>query len=154
MQPTIERGMDYRAAPSRQWERRWSPHSRCAPVTVATWALLACASAPVPASESDFGSPPVQVVVHNDGLSDVTVYAYRGDQRMRIGQVIAHGTETVIVPRGMAAPGHVQLFLHQMNGGDFISDEVALRPGEEHAEVRVGKVLDQAAIYVAPGRMP
>jgi hypothetical protein len=154
MQPTIQRGTACRASSARQWKHPWPRRSRSAAVTAATLAFGACASVPVPASESNFGLPPVQVVVHNDGLSDVTVYAYRGDQRMRIGQVVAHGTETVTVPSGMAAPGRVQLMLHQVSGGDFVSDEVTLRPGEEHAEVRVGKVLDEAAIYVAPGRMP
>lgn len=154
MQPTIQRSTGCRAPLARRWEHPWSRRSRCAAVTGAAMAFGACASVPVPASESDLGSSPVQVVVHNDGLSDVTVYAYRGDQRMRIGQVVAHGTETVTVPSGMAEPGHVQLMLHQVGGGDFVSDEVALRPGAEHAEVRVGKVLDEAAIYVAPGRMP
>jgi hypothetical protein len=96
---------------------------------------------------------PVQVLVRNDGSADVTVFAYRGDQRVRIGEVASHGTALVTVPVGMMSPGHVQLMLHKLTGGDFIADEVAISPGEEHAEFHVFDVLDESALTVAPGRM-
>ena len=96
---------------------------------------------------------PVQVLVRNDGASDVTVFAYRGDQRVRVGQVASHTTGIVTVPSGMMNPGHVQLMLHQISGGDFIADEVAISPDEEHAELHVLGVLDQSALTVAPGRV-
>ena len=96
---------------------------------------------------------PAQVLVRNDASADVTVFAYRGDQRVRIGQVTSHGTALVTVPAGMMSPGRVQLMLHKLGGGDFIADEVAIRPGEEHAELHVFDVLDESALTVAPGRM-
>jgi hypothetical protein len=96
---------------------------------------------------------PAQVLVRNDGSADVTVFAYRGDQRVRIGQVMSHGTALVTVPTGMMSPGRVQLMLHKLGGGDFIADEVAIRPGEEHAELHVFDVLDESALTVAPGQV-
>jgi hypothetical protein len=53
----------------------------------------------------------------------------------------------------MMNPGRVQLMLHQISGGDFIADEVAISPNEEHAELHVLGVLDQSALTVAPGRV-
>ena len=47
----------------------------------------------------------------------------------------------------------MQLMLHKLGGGDFIADEVAIRPGEEHGELHVFDVLDESALTVAPGQV-
>jgi len=151
MQPTRERGTMRRAHIGVVTRRPQWCHTAAA--IISTAALAACASAPVRADESEGVTMPAQVLVHNDGSADVTVFAYRGDQRVRIGEVISHGTALVTVPAAMMSPGHVQLMLHKLGGGDYVADEVAIRPAEEHAELRVLDILDESALTVAPGRM-
>ena len=125
---------------------------RGAAVLVSTVTLAACASAPIRTDDRGMVVPPAEVLVRNDASANVTVFAYRGDQRVRIGEVTSHSTGFVIVPVGMPNYGHVQLplMLHKLGGGDFIADEVAIRPAEEHAELHVLDVLDESALTVAP----
>jgi hypothetical protein len=151
MQPTRERGTVHRAhsgdvARKGQW-------CCTAAAIISTAALAACASTPIRTDDSEEVTMPVQVLVRNDGSADVTVFAYRVDQRFRIGEVTSHSMAMVTVPAAMVSPGHVQLMLHKIGGGDYIADEVAIRPANEHAELHVLDILDESALTVAPGRM-
>jgi hypothetical protein len=121
-----------------------------------TLALSACLAAglAVPAAPL-YGQPPVvHVMVRNDAAQDVVVYAYRGGERIRVGSVLGHGTCVVSIPPGMARPGHVQLLLHPATrGADFLADDVAIRPDEEHAELHVTPTLEESSVTVVPGAL-
>ena len=151
MQAVVQRGAVSRVQLADAWRK--SRVVGWAVAIVSVGALTACASAPTRSHDVGVIASPVQVLVHNDGPVDVDVFAYRGDQRVRIGEVISHGTAVVTVPSAMARPGHVQLMLHQMGGADFVADEVAIRADDEHADLHVFAVLDESAITVAPGRL-
>jgi hypothetical protein len=108
--------------------------------------------AEAPAWGFEGGPPRVQVMVKNDGTSDVVVYAYRGGAKIRIGFVLAHTSDIVTVPVGMAAPGRVQLMLHAMaRGDDFLVDEVPIRANDEHVELHVTPALPESSITVVGG---
>jgi hypothetical protein len=119
--------------------------------------LSACASMGTPlVDESDYQSSKeqqVQVVVANDAVSDVDVYAYRAGQRVRLASVSAHSSRIVDVPEGMANPGHVQLLVHPVDGranADFLADEVAIS-GEDHALLHITPTLTESVMTVVPG---
>lgn len=126
---------------------------RCAYGLLSLALVGGCTSLPArPASQSD--SEQIAVVVTNDGLSDVTVYAYRGGDRQRIGFVPAHSSSVVDVPRIMADPGHVQLLLHPVSGTpDFLVDEVPISGGD-YAMLHVTPVLNQSTLIVRTGMAP
>jgi hypothetical protein len=120
-------------------------------------ALSACASMGTPlVDESDYQTSKeqkVQVVVANDAVSDVDVYAYRAGQRVRVALVSAHTSRIVDVPEGMANPGHVQLLVHPVDGrpsADFLADEVAIS-GEDHGMLHITPTLTQSVMTVVPG---
>jgi hypothetical protein len=100
------------------------------------------------------GPGAVDVLVANDGGTDVDVYAYRDGQRFHVGFVSAHSSIVVHVPPGMYNPGHVQIMVHPLTGGtrDFVADEVAVSDND-HAELRVRPALDESVISVVPGRI-
>ena len=152
MEPTLRRGNVCGAHIGDGRQRAQSYHISLIVISIMT--LAACASVRMRPDEARDAMTPVQVLVRNDGATDVTVFAYRYDQRMRIGEVSSHSSGVLTVPVGMMSPGRVQLMLHQLSGGDFVADEVAISPGEEHAELHVLDVLDESALSVAPGRMP
>jgi hypothetical protein len=96
--------------------------------------------------------PPINVLVTNDGALDVVVFAYRNGLRLRVGMVAAHSRGMVTVPAGMTAPGRVRLLLHSLAGEDFLVDELAIRPDEEHAELHVTAQLDESFAIAVGGR--
>jgi hypothetical protein len=117
--------------------------------------LSGCASMGTPLTDetNDYPSGKVQVVVANDAISDVDVYAYRGGQRLRIGSVLAHSSGVVEVPQGMANPGHVQLLVHPVDGragSDYLAEEVAIS-GDDHAMLHITPTLTESVITVVPG---
>ena len=119
--------------------------------------LSGCASMGTPlVDENDYQSSKeqkVQVVVANDAVSDVDVYAYRAGQRVRLASVSAHSARIVDVPEGMANPGHVQLLVHPVDGratADFLADEVAVS-GEDHAMLHITPTLTESVMIVVPG---
>jgi hypothetical protein len=154
-----------RAAASGGWRRAVRTVHELVGNSASRWVLISaagvlagCASVP---SHADAGSVasaasatgPVQVLVRNDNPSDVVVYAYRGDLRFRVGEVVAHSSGLVTVPSGIVNEGHVGLMIHQISGGDFFADEVPISAGIEHAELHVLRVLDESSVTVVPGRM-
>lgn len=119
--------------------------------------LSACASMGAPlVDENDYQSSKeqkVQVVVANDAVSDVDVYAYRAGQRVRLASVVAHSSRIVEIPEGMANPGHVQLLVHPVDGranADFLADEVAVS-GDDHAMLHITPTLTESVMTVVPG---
>lgn len=151
MEPTLRRGTVCRAQSGdvRQPARSYQKSLVAASLVM----LAACASVPTRPEPMEDAMTPVQVLVHNDGSTDVAVFAYRGDQRVRIGEVASHLSGVLTVPAGMRSPGRLQLMLHQLGGGDFIADEVTISAGEEHAELHVLDMLDESNLIVAPGRV-
>lgn len=126
---------------------------RCAYGLLSLALVGGCTSLPVrPVSQSY--SEQIPVLVTNDGLADVAVYAYRRGDRQRIGFVPAHTSSVVDVPRIMADPGHVQLLLHSLSGTpEFLVDEVPISGGD-YAMLHVTPVLNESTLMVRTGMPP
>jgi hypothetical protein len=75
------------------------------------------------------------VVVDNQNLNEMTIYAYQGTQRMRLGRVRASATTELVIPSSMVS-GVVQMrFLAEpmVTGGQrsYISESIPVQPGDQ-----------------------
>jgi hypothetical protein len=74
------------------------------------------------------------VVVDNQNLNEMTIYAYQGTQRMRLGRVRASATTVLQIPASMIS-GVVQMrfFAEPMvTGGQraYLSETIPVQPGD------------------------
>jgi hypothetical protein len=107
----------------------------------------ACSSAQQPRAPSDqpvdlnapageqSRSDETVVVVDNQNLYDMTIYAYQGTQRMRLGRVRANGTTELVIPSSMIS-GVVQLRFYaepMVTGGQrsYLSELIPVQPGDQ-----------------------
>jgi len=75
------------------------------------------------------------VVVDNQNLNEMTIYAYQGTQRMRLGRAKATGTTELQIPSSMVS-GLVQMrfFAEPMvTGGQrsYLSEMIPVQPGDQ-----------------------
>jgi hypothetical protein len=75
------------------------------------------------------------VVVDNQNLNEMTIYAYQGTQRMRLGRVRASATTVLQIPASMIS-GVVQMrfFAEPMvTGGQraYLSETIPVQPGDQ-----------------------
>ena len=75
------------------------------------------------------------VVVDNQNLNEMTIYAYQGTQRMRLGRVRANGTTELVIPSSMIS-GVVQLRFYaepMVTGGQrsYLSELIPVLPGDQ-----------------------
>ena len=75
------------------------------------------------------------VVVDNQNLNEMTIYAYQGTQRMRLGRVRANGTTELVIPSSMIS-GVVQLRFYaepMVTGGQrsYLSELIPVQPGDQ-----------------------
>jgi len=81
------------------------------------------------------GSDKTTVVVDNQNLNEMTIYAYQGTQRMRLGRVRATATTELKIPTSLVS-GLVQLRFYaepMVTGGQrsYISEMIPVRPGDQ-----------------------
>jgi len=94
-------------------------------------AMLALSPALAYASPPQQSSTRATVTVQNDQKDSVTVYAQRGEEDIRLGQVPALGIATFTVPDWLSLDrDEVQFFVHPKDGFDLGSGTVDLSPGE------------------------
>jgi hypothetical protein len=89
---------------------------------------LACAS-----DEERRGTPigPVTVVVTNQNLLDVNVFAVGGSQTARLGTVSTHATQTFEIPRNLFVARGLRLLMDPVGSGQgMLTDEVQVSPGD------------------------
>jgi hypothetical protein len=83
-------------------------------------------SAPVP-------QPRTTIVVENQGFADMTIYAIRSGQRVRLGQASGNSTTTFTIPANLIFGATPLRFLADPIGGRGtpISDEITVQPGDQ-----------------------
>ncbi|MGW8268655.1 MAG: hypothetical protein ACWGSQ_19980 [Longimicrobiales bacterium] len=72
---------------------------------------------------------PTTLTVDNTRDVPVMVYLERGPFDIRLGQVPAHGQETLMLPRTMEDGEQIQVFVHPEGGVDLASDELTVKLG-------------------------
>jgi hypothetical protein len=94
-------------------------------------ALAACRgskprSAPIP-------QPRTSVRVENQGFSDMTVYAIRSGQRVRLGIATGNSTTTFTIPANLIFGATPLRFLADPIGSSRtpVSDEITVQPGDQ-----------------------
>jgi len=93
-------------------------------------AVAACSSksksAPIP-------QPRTTVRVENQGFADMTIYAIRSGQRVRLGQASGNTTTTFTIPANLIFGATPLRFLADPIGGRGtpISDEITVQPGDQ-----------------------
>ena len=75
------------------------------------------------------------VVVDNQNLNEMTIYAYQGTQRMRLGRVRANATTELVIPSSIVS-GVVQMrfFAEPMATGgqrSYLSEVIPVQPGDQ-----------------------
>ena len=81
------------------------------------------------------GSDKTTVVVDNQNLNEMTIYAYHGTQRMRLGRVRATATTELRIPTSIVS-GLVQLRFYaepMATGGQrsYMSEMIPVQPGDQ-----------------------
>jgi len=94
-------------------------------------ALAACGgsksrSAPIP-------QPRTSVRVENQGFSDMTIYAIRSGQRVRLGTAAGNSTTTFTIPANLIFGATPLRFLADPIGANRtpVSDEITVQPGDQ-----------------------
>ncbi|MFL5617009.1 MAG: hypothetical protein ACJ79A_01285 [Gemmatimonadaceae bacterium] len=75
------------------------------------------------------------VVVDNQNLNEMTIYAYQGTQRMRLGRARASSTTQLLIPSSMIS-GVVQMRFYaepMVTGGQraYLSESIPVQPGDQ-----------------------
>ena len=83
-------------------------------------------SAPIP-------QPRTTVRVENQGFSDMTVYAIRSGQRVRLGNAPGNSTTTFTIPANLIFGATPLRFLADPIGSNRtpVSDEITVQPGDQ-----------------------
>lgn len=94
-------------------------------------ALVACRTM-APGSESTNQNQRTAVQVDNRGFSDMTVYAARSAQRVRLGMAPGHSTTLFDVPPGLVSGLTRLRFIADPIGGTrpSVSEEITVTPGD------------------------
>jgi hypothetical protein len=100
-------------------------------VAMLGFALVACGgkkgrSAPIP-------QPRTSVRVENQGFSDMTIYAIRSGQRVRLGNAPGNSTTTFTIPPNLIFGATPLRFLADPIGSNRtpVSDEITVQPGDQ-----------------------
>lgn len=102
-------------------------------VILAGCALLAgCASSGTGGNAAEQREPTI-VIVDNQALLDMTVYALRGVQRIRLGTATGLSKTRFTIPRGIIFGATPLRFLADPIGGNRtpVSEEITVSEGEE-----------------------
>lgn len=114
-------------------------------VAIAGVALAACTSTQQPRTPSDqpvdLNAPAGQssrsdqtvVVVDNQNLYDMTIYAYQGTQRMRLGRARGSSTTTLKIPKSIVSGvTQMRFFAEPMaNQRSYMSEVIPVQPGDQ-----------------------
>ena len=75
---------------------------------------------------------PAYLEVQNQSFYDMTVYAYRGGSRVRLGTVTGNTTHVFTIPKSLVNPGMPLRFLADPIGGGRApySEEIVVNPGD------------------------
>jgi hypothetical protein len=81
------------------------------------------------------GGDKTTLVVDNQNLNEMTIYAYQGTQRMRLGRVRGTATTELKIPKSMVS-GLVQMRFYaepMVTGGQraYISEMIPVQPGDQ-----------------------
>ena len=81
------------------------------------------------------GADQTTVLVDNQNLNEMTIYAYQGTQRMRLGRARATSTTELRIPKSIVS-GVVQMRFYaepMVTGGQrsYISEMIPVQPGDQ-----------------------
>jgi hypothetical protein len=95
-----------------------------------TLALAACGGTK---SRSAIAQPRTTLRVENQGFSDMTIYAIRSGQRIRLGTATGNQTTTFTIPSNLIFGATPLRFLADPIGSDRtpVSDEITVQPGDQ-----------------------
>jgi hypothetical protein len=82
--------------------------------------------------ESSSTTGKTRVRVENQSLADMTIYVYRGSQRLRLGRASANGVTNLEIPKSMVS-GMTQLRFQAEPLGNqrgFVSQPIPVNPGD------------------------
>jgi hypothetical protein len=73
------------------------------------------------------------VVVDNQNLYDMTIYAYQGSQRMRLGRARGTSTTTLKIPKSIVSGvTQMRFFAEPMgNQRSYLSEVIPVQPGDQ-----------------------
>lgn len=94
--------------------------------------VAACATANQPETDAE-PTPPTYVRVENQAFLDMTIYAYRSTQRIRLGIATGNSRTRMLIPPSMVYPGTPLRFQADPIGSSrrSISEEILVDPGDE-----------------------
>jgi len=77
-------------------------------------------------------SDETRVRVENQNLADMTIYVYRGSQRMRLGRARGNGTTDLVIPKSMVSGVTELRFQAEPMGNQrgIISQPLPVTPGD------------------------
>ena len=77
--------------------------------------------------------PPTHLVVDNRAFADMTIYVYRGSQRIRLGTATGNTSTTLLIPANLIFGVTPLRFQADPIAGKRspISEEVSVSPGED-----------------------
>ena len=108
-------------------------HARLALLAVAATTLLssACSNATYPTRESARNNAATQVLVANHNWMDMTVYAVRDNNRVRLGTVTSQTVDRFQMPRGFdLGSGMLRLEADPIGSSDtFTSEPISVQMG-------------------------
>jgi len=100
-------------------------------VLVSLLSLFACSTAGT-GSGSGGQNEPTAVRIDNQGFADMTIYAVRSSQRVRLGLVPGHTVRTFDVPPGLLGGLATLRFIADPIGATrpSVSEEITVAPGD------------------------
>jgi hypothetical protein len=108
-----------------------TPHTR-RHFIVAILALAAAACSPRARSQAP-DQAQATLRVENQGFADMTIYAIRSSQRIRLGTAGGNSTSRFTIPSNLLFGATTLRFLADPIGGNRtpVSDEITVQPGDE-----------------------
>jgi hypothetical protein len=137
-----------RSSNERAWSRSAASSARaiCAFALAGLAAAAGCATGQKTVSRADTSGAvdlnggghardKTTVLVDNQNLNEMTIYAYQGTQRMRLGRAKATGTTELRIPSSLVS-GVVQMRFYaepMVTGGQrsYISEMIPVQPGDQ-----------------------
>lgn len=92
----------------------------------------ACASSNQPETDAE-PVPPTYVRIDNQAFLDMTIYAYRSSQRVRLGIATGNSRTKLMIPAGLVFMGTPLRFQADPIGSSrrSVSEEILVNPGDE-----------------------
>jgi hypothetical protein len=116
-------------------------------VMVLTTAAVACAPAARGNDEKPEPNPGLFVMVRNENLADVDVYAVRLGFKYRLGTVVAHASDRFRVPETLLNDNELRLYVHLIGGGGEYWTEPIQIDNQTEPRLDLQPVITMSSFY-------